>query len=198
MDLWLNMPRRGEEACGTSGMKAGINGVLSLSILDGWFDEAAEESGGWGFGDREPYTPDRDDAHAAGLYSMLEDEIVPLYYEGREQGMPIEMDGRLRKTIANVSMNFNCQRMIAQYSGELYEPAHRAFEAARGDGFARSRERVRWNRAVIERWPQVRFVDSDLGPEGFALSGRPSRSAHLWILSASKRPTCSSKQSLER
>jgi glycogen phosphorylase len=62
VDLWLNTPRRGEEACGTSGMKAGINGVLNLSILDGWFDEAYEHSGGWAIGDREPYSEDQDEA----------------------------------------------------------------------------------------------------------------------------------------
>src|SRR5262249_46963161 len=86
VDVWLNTPRRGEEACGTSGMKAGINGVLNISILDGWFDEAAESSGGWPIGDREPYSPERDDAHAAAIYSLLESEIIPLYYGAREQG----------------------------------------------------------------------------------------------------------------
>ena len=88
VDLWLNTPRRGEEACGTSGMKASINGVLSLSILDGWFDEAAEDSGGWAIGNREPYSPDRDEAHAAAIYSLLENEIVPMYYEARDEDVP--------------------------------------------------------------------------------------------------------------
>ncbi len=96
VDVWLNTPRRGEEACGTSGMKAGINGVLNMSILDGWFDEAAEQTGGWPIGDREPYTADRDDAHAAAIYSLLESEIVPLYYEGREQGVPVEWMRRVK------------------------------------------------------------------------------------------------------
>src|SRR5579871_2949112 len=68
VDVWLNNPKRGEEACGTSGMKAGLNGALNLSILDGWFDEA-EETGGWALGGRETYSPDRDEAHAAGIYS---------------------------------------------------------------------------------------------------------------------------------
>ena len=77
VDLWLNNPRRGEEACGTSGMKAGINGVLNLSILDGWFDEAYEISGGWAIGDREPYSEDQDEIHARAIYSILENEIVP-------------------------------------------------------------------------------------------------------------------------
>ena len=86
VDLWLNNPRRGEEACGTSGMKAGINGVLNLSILDGWYDEAYEDSGGWAIGDRDPYSEDQDEIHASAIYSMLENEIVPLYYSPRRGG----------------------------------------------------------------------------------------------------------------
>src|SRR6185437_7389093 len=84
VDLWLNNPRRGEEACGTSGMKAGINGVLNLSILDGWWDEAADFTGGWTIGDREPYSEDQDGLHASAIYYLLENEIVPLFYENRE------------------------------------------------------------------------------------------------------------------
>ncbi len=100
VDLWLNTPRRGEEACGTSGMKASINGVLSLSILDGWFDEAAEDSGGWAIGNRDPYSPDRDEAHAAAIYSLLENEIVPLYYEEREEDVPVKWMERVKQMSA--------------------------------------------------------------------------------------------------
>ena len=88
VDLWLNTPRRGEEACGTSGMKAAMNGVLNLSILDGWFDEAYEQSGGWAIGDREPYSEDQDEIHARAIYSILENEIVPMYYQGRTEDVP--------------------------------------------------------------------------------------------------------------
>ena len=80
VDLWLNTPRRGEEACGTSGMKAAMNGVLNLSVLDGWFDEAYEISGGWAIGDREEYSEDQDAIHASNIYYLLEREIVPLFY----------------------------------------------------------------------------------------------------------------------
>ena len=85
VDLWLNTPRRGEEACGTSGMKAAMNGVLNLSVLDGWFDEAYENSGGWAIGDREPYSEDQDGIHASTIYYLLENEIVPMFYERRDQ-----------------------------------------------------------------------------------------------------------------
>jgi starch phosphorylase len=173
VDVWLNNPRRGEEACGTSGMKAGINGVLNLSILDGWFDEAAEASGGWPIGDREPYSPDRDDAHAAAIYSLLEHEIVPLFYDGREQGIPVGWMRRVKQSLQYLSLNFNCQRMIDEYSSQLYEPAFRAHEAVARDNFQAPRERVKWTRGVVEKWPNVAFVDSANGPETPVLTGSP-------------------------
>ncbi len=175
VDVWLNTPRRGEEACGTSGMKAGLNGVLNLSILDGWFDEAAELTGGWAIGDREPYSPDRDDAHASGLYSILENEIVPMFYENREQGVPMEWMQRVKQSLAYVSAHFNCQRMVGEYRFQLYEPAHRAFAEASRDGFALPRQRAQWSRGVAEKWPQVRIVDYGVdqgaGAEAAVLTG---------------------------
>jgi glycogen phosphorylase len=165
VDVWLNNPRRGEEACGTSGMKAGINGTLNLSILDGWFDEAAEESGGWVIGDRDPYSVDRDDAHAAGIYSVLENEIVPMYYEGREQGVPVEWMRRVKQSLKSVSARFNCQRMVMEYATQLYEPAHLGYERICRDRFAYSREHVRWHQGVAEKWPDVKFVDFGIGVE---------------------------------
>jgi len=171
VDLWLNTPRRGEEACGTSGMKAGVNGVLSLSSLDGWFDEAAENSGGWAIGDREPYSPDRDDAHATAIYSLLEHEIVPLYYEAREHGVPMRWMRRVRQCLRYVSAHFNSQRMVGEYNTEFYEPAHRKWEETVRDRFAAARDYVKWAREVEQRWPGVAF--SDAGGTGISavLSG---------------------------
>jgi starch phosphorylase len=165
VDIWLNTPRRGEEASGTSGMKAGINGNLNFSVLDGWFDEAGEESGGWVIGDRDPYSADRDDAHAAGIYSVLENEIVPMFYEGREQGVPVEWMRRVKQSLKSVSANFNCQRMVMEYATQLYEPAHLGYERIRRDRFAFSREHVRWHKEVSEKWPNVKFVDFGIGTE---------------------------------
>ncbi len=173
VDIWMNTPRRGEEACGTSGMKAGVNGVLNVSVLDGWFDEAAEASGGWPIGDREPYSPDRDDAHAAGIYSLLENEVAPLFYRNREQGVPVEWMRRVKKSLRYLSLNFNCQRMIEEYRSQLYEPAHRSYEAVVRENFAIPRERVLWNRDIVEKWPAVAFIDSGIGPDPSVLTGSP-------------------------
>jgi len=171
VDIWLNNPRRGEEACGTSGMKAGLNGALNLSILDGWFDEAAEATGGWAVGGREPYSQDRDDAHAAGIYSILENEVVPMFYEAREQGVPAEWMRRMKQSVGYLSAHFNCQRMVGEYRSQLYEPAHRAFEVMRQNRFAMARERAQWGHHVAEVWPRVRFLDCGAGVDASVSAG---------------------------
>jgi len=132
-----------------------------MSILDGWFDEAEDAAGGWAIGDREPYSPDRDDAHAAGIYSALENEIVPLYYD-RDQGVPEQWIRRVKQSLQQLSATFNCQRMVGEYGTQLYDPAHRAFQIISEGGFQPVRERVRWNREVVEVWPKVRFTNCSI------------------------------------
>ena len=150
VDLWLNNPRRGEEACGTSGMKASINGVLNLSILDGWFDEAYEYSGGWAIGGREPYSEDQDEYHASAIYSLLENEIVPMYHSGGEDGVPDEWVRRMKQCLRFISPQFNCQRMVAEYMQDLYVPAHRGYAEVRKSNFDLARERIPLERGRTE------------------------------------------------
>ena len=173
VDLWLNNPRRGEEACGTSGMKAGINGVLNLSILDGWFDEAYEISGGWAIGDREAYSEDQDEIHARAIYSVLENEIVPMYYGTRDEGVPEDWVRRMKQSIMHLSPQFNCQRMVSEYMSQLYDPAHEAFLEISRDHFVPTRDKARWNDEVQRAWDSVDFVELGPGPDGAVLTGRP-------------------------
>jgi starch phosphorylase len=160
VDLWLNNPQRGEEACGTSGMKAAINGVLNFSILDGWFDEAFEESGGWAIGDRSDYTEDQDDLHASFIYSGIENEIVPMYYLQREEGVPNAWMQRVKQSLMKLSPQFNCQRMIHEYTSLLYNQAHESFTAVRRDAFQAAREKVSWMGQVDRAWDGVRIEDA--------------------------------------
>jgi starch phosphorylase len=178
VDLWLNTPRRGEEACGTSGMKASMNGVLNLSILDGWWDEAYEHSGGWAIGDREKYLEDQDEVHARSIYSLIENELVPTYYK-REEEVPEEWMKRVKMALAYVSPHFNAQRMAGEYMSQLYAPAHRAYQAVSRDNFQAARERARWNQTVSNAWPRIAFVDSGSGPGDTIVSGQsiPLRAA---------------------
>jgi starch phosphorylase len=173
VDLWLNNPRRGEEACGTSGMKAGINGVLNLSILDGWFDEAYEISGGWAIGDREPYSEDQDEIHVRAIYSILENEIVPMYYQEREEGVPADWVRRVKQSLMHLSPQFNSLRMVSEYMSQLYEPAHQAFLEMSKDSFAPARVRSKWNEQVEKVWDNVSFLEIGPAPDVSVLTGRP-------------------------
>ena len=173
VDLWLNNPRRGEEACGTSGMKAAMNGVLNLSVLDGWFDEAYEYSGGWPIGTREPYAEDQDGMHASDIYSKLENEIVPLYYENREQGVPVEWVRRMKQSLAAITPRFSSGRMVAEYMYELYEPAHKLWERISRDDFREARRKSEWEANLTAAWSRVHFVGFGDSPAKQVLSGSP-------------------------
>jgi starch phosphorylase len=172
VDLWLNTPRRGEEACGTSGMKAAINGVPNLSILDGWFDEAYENSGGWAIGEREPYSEDQDGLHASAIYYSLENEIVPMFYDRRE-AVPREWIRRVKQSLMYITPAFDCRRMVHDYMTELYEPAHQQHVKLAYTEYTQVRENAHWNKRIRESWEQVRFVDAGSGPTGSVISGKP-------------------------
>jgi len=172
VDLWLNNPRRGEEACGTSGMKAAINGVLNLSILDGWFDEAYENSGGWAIGEREPYSEDQDALHASAIYYLLENEIVPMFYERKEQ-TPREWMRRMKQSLTYITPHFDCRRMVREYMSELYDPAHEQHMRLLSGDYALLREKAAWDRKIHEAWDRVRFLEAGPGPVGPVISGRP-------------------------
>ncbi|HEY1338973.1 MAG TPA: alpha-glucan family phosphorylase [Bryobacteraceae bacterium] len=172
VDLWLNNPRRGEEACGTSGMKAAMNGVLNLSILDGWWDEAYQYAGGWAIGEREPYSEDQDALHASAIYYLLENEVVPTFYERREQTSR-EWMRRVKQSLAYISPRFDCRRMVREYMTELYEPAHIQRQRAVRNDFALIRDKARWNSRIREVWDRVHFVDAGGGISGSVTSGKP-------------------------
>jgi glycogen phosphorylase len=127
VDVWLNTPRRPLEASGTSGMKAGMNGVLNASILDGWWPEGHAPELGWAIGEGfEAESEDEQDAHdRESLYRLLEQEIVPAYYERGPDGLPERWLAMMRASIVGVGARFNTHRMVAEYAERYYIPAHR-------------------------------------------------------------------------
>jgi glycogen phosphorylase len=171
VDLWLNTPRRGEEACGTSGMKASMNGVLNLSVLDGWFDEGYELSGGWAIGDRIPYTEDQDDLHASSIYSMLENDIIPLFYRDSEQELPVGWIRRMKTCMANITPRFSCGRMVAEYMSELYQPAHDLWTSISANNFEPARQKTLWENRMAQAWNLIKFIDLGDGPGDHVMSG---------------------------
>jgi starch phosphorylase len=126
VDVWLNTPRRPNEASGTSGQKAALNGALNLSVLDGWWREGYNGRNGWAIGDEsEASDPAAGDAaDAESLYRHLEDEIIPLYYlERSADGLPAEWLGMVKESMRTLGPRFSMRRMLRQYVDTMYLPA---------------------------------------------------------------------------
>lgn len=125
VDVWLNTPRRPNEASGTSGMKAALNGVLNFSVLDGWWHEGYNGENGWAVGNDQDYpdTNQQDEADAASLYDTLENEILPLYYSDRSaDNMPSDWLARVKASISTLAPHFSMRRMLKEYMDEMYAP----------------------------------------------------------------------------
>ncbi|MBI4605128.1 MAG: alpha-glucan family phosphorylase [Planctomycetes bacterium] len=159
VDLWLNTPRRPLEASGTSGMKASANGVLNLSILDGWWDEAYTNQCGWAIGSGEEYSDEgyQDMVESQALYDLLEREIVPLFYRRDSSRLPRGWISLMKSALRRICPTFNTSRMVRQYYEEFYKPGAALYRYLSEDGMRRARSVARLEVKVRERWSQVRI-----------------------------------------
>jgi starch phosphorylase len=128
-DVWLNTPRRPQEASGTSGMKSPVNGGVNLSVLDGWWAEGFRGDNGWGFGDGDAANPEEQDREdAAALYRLLEEQVIPTYFEKAEDGLRRSWIGKMKASIESVVPQFSARRMVRDYVDAIYVPAARRRE----------------------------------------------------------------------
>ena len=161
VDLWLNHPLRPLEASGTSGMKCAPNGGINLSVLDGWWCEGYNNSNGWAIG-RDidgGSTEFQNEVDASSLYQLLENQIVPLYYAKPDGKLPLAWLQLMRESIRSVTPVFNTQRMVKQYTEQLYIPAAQAYENFSRDGCGAAVQLSQWKTQMRKDWPQVHLSD---------------------------------------
>jgi glycogen phosphorylase len=159
--VWLNNPLRPLEACGTSGMKAALNGGLNLSVRDGWWDECSDGANGWDIpsADRVADEGRRDDLEAGALYDLLGHTVAPLFYDRDGDGLPRRWLEMVRHTLSTLGPRLQATRMVREYVTELYLPAVRSTRAlASGEpAFAGARDLAAWRQRVVKAWPDVRI-----------------------------------------
>ncbi len=161
VDVWLNNPIYPLEASGTSGMKAAINGVINLSVLDGWWGEGFHEdeqgANGWAIKPASALhgEPRRDEEEGRSLYELLQDKVIPLYYRRGPMGYSPGWVAMAKRSIATITPRFNSQRMLGEYIAKFYAPADRQWRIKSADDFAAARQLAEWKQKVRNAWPHV-------------------------------------------
>ena len=181
VDIWLNTPTRPLEASGTSGEKAEMNGVLNFSVLDGWWYEGYrfDEKAGWALTDKRTFTDQaqQDKLDAATIYSMLENEIVPLYFAKNSKGYSPEWIQYIKGSIGHIAPHFTMKRQLDDYIWKFYEPEAKRAASLKADDFKVAREIVSWKEEVASKWDQIQVLNATINDA--ELGGNPRSGSEL-------------------
>ena len=163
VDIWMNTPTRPLEASGTSGEKALMNGVVNLSVLDGWWYEGYREGAGWALTDRRTYQDQghQDKLDAATIYSMLEQEIIPLYYARNSKGYSESWVRTVKNSIAQIAPQYTMKRQLDDYFDRFYCPLANRFKVISANNNQKAKEMAAWKESVAQRWDGIRVVSSE-------------------------------------
>ena len=163
VDIWMNTPTRPLEASGTSGEKAEMNGVVNLSVKDGWWREGYREGAGWALTEKRTYDNQgyQDQLDAATIYSLLENEIIPLYYKKNKKGISEGWIKVIKNSIAQIAPHYTMKRQLDDYYSKFYEKEAKRFKQIAKDGYRKAKDIAQWKETVAERWDAIRVVSSE-------------------------------------
>ena len=170
VDIWMNTPTRPMEASGTSGEKAEMNGVVNLSVKDGWWLEGYREGAGWALTEHRTYQNQeyQDRLDAATVYSLLENEIIPLYYNKDKKGISKGWIQVIKNSIAQIAPHYTMKRQLDDYYSKFYERQTQRFRALEKDDYRLAKEIAQWKETVAAKWNDITVVSSEYS---FPLSG---------------------------
>ena len=173
VDVWLNTPTRPLEASGTSGEKAEMNGLLNFSVLDGWWYEGYREGAGWALTSKRTYTDQsqQDKLDSATIYSMLENEIIPLYFAKNSKGYSPEWIQYIKNSMVHIAPNYTMSRMMRDYFDKFYRPQAERAHKLIANKYALAKEIVAWKEKVAARWDDVHLVGDIMGNRDAIASG---------------------------
>lgn len=180
VDIWMNTPTRPLEASGTSGEKALMNGVVNLSVLDGWWLEGYREGAGWALTEKRTYQnqEQQDQLDAATIYSLLENEILPLYYARNSKGYSEGWIRTIKNSIAQVAPNYTMKRQLDDYYDKFYNPLAKRAKELLKDNYSKAKQIALWKEQVAERWDNINVVSFERTDEveaGIFVSGKTYR-----------------------
>ena len=163
VDIWMNTPTRPLEASGTSGEKAEMNGVVNLSVLDGWWLEGYREGAGWALTEKRTYQNQghQDQLDAATIYSLLENEIIPMFYNKNEKGYSKEWIQVIKKSIATIAPHYTMKRQLDDYYDRFYCKEAARFKKLSADNNRLAKDIAQWKETVAERWDSIKVVSKE-------------------------------------